>query len=167
VRVEGNGRSGNSGCDFGGVLDWGVTTREDGTTDRRDGTRSAGLILVDVLGTSRVVLDHEVVDLHGEGPLAVVCRTASPGDGTLGVRRITATPCAKFDLHGRLRVLVFGICRLQRSNRFAIDLPYNLCRGPFNGVSLESCLATRVVVKGATVIVCRLTFAWYLLVFET
>jgi hypothetical protein len=85
MRCKGQGLSGSSRSDGRCVGNRSVTTREDGTSDRLDRSRSASLVAIDVLSTGRVVLNLERLDLHAEGALGVVGGTASPRDGTCGV----------------------------------------------------------------------------------
>lgn len=80
-------------------------------------------------------------------------------DGARRVRRIASTPCADFDLHGRLRILTLCVGGFKRPDRLAIDLPDNLIGSPFDTVCLEAALAARVGVEGPTVVRCRLAFA--------
>lgn len=138
MRSEGQRLSGCSRSDGGCICDGSITTREDGTSNGSNGSRGARLIAIDVLSTGGVVLNHERLDLHAEGALRVVGGSTSPRDGTCRVGGVTTAPCTEFDLHGGLGVLVVGVRRLESADSLAIDLPYDLFWGPFDGVLLEA-----------------------------
>jgi hypothetical protein len=85
VGSEREGLASGSGCDGWGVGDGSITAGEDSAADSLDGAMSAGLVAVHVLCAGGVVLDLERHDLHAEGALGVVGRSACPRDGARGV----------------------------------------------------------------------------------
>ena len=117
------------------------------------------MVAVDILGAGGVVLDHDGPDLHGEGTLCVVGRSARPLDGARAVGGVTTAPRTELDLHRSLGVLVLGVGWLERSDGHAIDLPDNLVRCPVDGVLLVAGLAAGVCVESAAVVSRRLALS--------
>ena len=81
-------------------------------------------------------------------------------NGPGGVRRVSTTPDAQFQLHWSLRVLPrLRRARCQGSYRDAINLPDNLICSPVNRVGVKVILVVWVRVEGSTVVCCGLTLA--------
>lgn len=109
--------------------------------------------IVAVLCAGGVVRHADGLDEHGKWAFGVVGWSTGPLNRAGRVGWITTAPGTHFDLHGRLRILVWlsiGCC--QGSYRDAVDLPHNLVCRPVDGVGLESGLTSCVRVEGTSII---------------
>jgi hypothetical protein len=156
VGSEGDWLARSCGSDSRRIHDRLVAAREDSAAIGLDRPPGSGLVTVDILRTSGVVLDHDRSNYHGERSVGVLSGPFRPLDGSCWVCWISATPRANFQLHWRLRILVVGVGGLECSNSLSVDLPDNLVGSPVDGVLFEACLAPDIIVEGTTVVVCCL-----------
>lgn len=126
------------------------------TINGLDRSPRAGLISVNVLGASRVVLDVNRLDVVAVRTSRVVSEATSPLNSTRSIAGIAASPRTKSNLHGRLWVVASTRVG-EGSNCSSVNVPNDSVTGPVNSVSMHGSLRTADRVESTTVISSSIT----------
>lgn len=130
---------------------------------RGSGVSRSSTVKLDAVGRTAVVAvgvglgrigvgDLDGLDVHGERTLGVVCDTAGPLDGALGLAGVTTSPDTDSQGHGSLREVIASSRSLESADIVAINGPGDGVLRPVDGVGVDGGLGRVDIGVGGTVV---------------